>query len=50
MKKIDKIIKELSDLYEFNRKIKAFEMNEKRTATRPPREGAATDRRASYCR
>ena len=29
MKKIDRVIKKLSDLYEFNRKIKAYELREK---------------------
>lgn len=29
MKKIDKILKKLSDLYEFNRKIKAYEFKKK---------------------
>jgi len=27
MTRIDKILKELSDLYEFNRKIKAYDLN-----------------------
>jgi len=29
MKKIDKVLKKLSDLYEFNRKIKTYVLKEK---------------------
>jgi hypothetical protein len=29
MKKIDKILKQLSDLYEFNRRIKGYELKKK---------------------
>ena len=39
MKKIDKILKQLSDLYEFNRKIKTFEFKRKdkvKEALKPP--------------
>jgi hypothetical protein len=32
MKKIDRVIKKLSDLYEFNRKIKAYELGKKEKA------------------
>ena len=34
MTKIDKALQKLSDLYEFNRKIKAYELREKETAKR----------------
>jgi hypothetical protein len=32
MKKIDRVIKKLSDLYEFNRKIKVYELGKKEKA------------------
>jgi hypothetical protein len=32
MTRIDRILKKLSDLYEFNRKIKAYELKEKEGA------------------
>jgi hypothetical protein len=44
MTKIDKILKKLSELYEFNRKIKAFEL--KKRANKSPKGDAAKDHRA----
>jgi len=44
MKKIDKILKKLSDLYEFNRRLKAYEL--KKEANKSLREATAKDRRA----
>jgi hypothetical protein len=44
MKKIDRILKKLSDLYEFNRKIKAYEF--KKEANKSLKEDAAKYRRA----
>ena len=35
MKKIDRVIKKLSDLYEFNRKIKAYVLVKKEKANKP---------------
>ncbi len=34
MKKIDRVIKKLSDLYEFNRKIKTYELVKKERANK----------------
>ena len=34
MKKIDRVLKQLSDLYEFNRKISAYELRKKEKANR----------------
>jgi hypothetical protein len=34
MKKIDRVIKKLSDLYEFNRKIKTYELGKKEKANK----------------
>jgi len=45
MTRIDKVFKKLSDLYEFNRKIKAYEL--KKNANKSLKEDAAKDRRAS---
>jgi hypothetical protein len=44
MTRIDRILKELSDLYEFNRKIKTYQLKEK--ASMSLKEDAAKDRRA----
>jgi hypothetical protein len=44
MKRIDRVLKELSDLYEFNRKIKAYQLKEK--PNKSLNEDAAKDRRA----
>jgi hypothetical protein len=44
MTKIDKVLKKLSELYEFNRKIKAFEL--KKRANKSLKGDAAKDRRA----
>ena len=44
MKKIDKVLKNLSELYEFNRKIKTFEL--KKRADKPLKGDEARDRRA----
>lgn len=44
MTKIDKILKKLSELYEFNRKIKIYDL--KKRANKSLKEGAAKDRRA----
>ena len=44
MTRIDKVLKKLSDLYEFNRKIKAYELKKK--ANKSLKEDAAKDRRA----
>ncbi|MEW6186632.1 MAG: hypothetical protein AB1585_12935 [Thermodesulfobacteriota bacterium] len=35
MKKIDKILIRLSDLYEFNRKIKGYRLKKKKEKTKP---------------
>ncbi len=34
MKKIDRVIKKLSDLYEFNRKIKTYKLGKKERANK----------------
>jgi hypothetical protein len=44
MTRIDKVIRKLSDLYEFNRKIKAYAI--KRKADKSLKEDATKDRRA----
>lgn len=44
MKKIDKVLKKLSELYEFNRKIKAYDL--KKRADKSRKEAAAKNRRA----
>jgi hypothetical protein len=44
MKKIDKILRQLSDLYEFNRRIKGYKLKKKESADKPL-EKAAADRR-----
>jgi len=43
MTKIDKVLKKLSELYEFNRKIKAFQLKER--ANKSLKRGAAKDHR-----
>jgi len=45
MTKIDKVLKKLSELYEFNRKIKAYDL--KKRVKKSLKEDAAKDRRAS---
>ena len=45
MTKIDKILKKLSELYEFNQKIKAYDFK-KRIAIKSLKEDAEKDRRA----
>ncbi|MDZ7597295.1 MAG: hypothetical protein U5J82_03145 [Desulfobacterales bacterium] len=40
MTRIDKVLKKLSDLYEFNRKIKAYQFREKRRANKSLKEEA----------
>jgi hypothetical protein len=47
MKKIDRILKQLSDLYEFNRRIKGYELKRKESAHKPL-EKAAADRRVLH--
>jgi hypothetical protein len=42
MKKVDRVLKNLSDLYEFNRKLKAYELKKK--ANKSLKENAAKDR------
>jgi hypothetical protein len=37
MTKIDKVLKKLSDLYEFNRKLKAYELKENEKADKRAR-------------
>ena len=44
MTRIDEILKTLSNLYEFNRKLKAYELKKK--ANKSLKEDAAKDRRA----
>jgi hypothetical protein len=44
MGKIDRVLKKLSELYDFNRKLKAYKLKEK--ANKPLKDGAAKDRRA----
>jgi len=34
MKRIDRVLKQLSDLYEFNRKIRAFELRRREKANK----------------
>jgi len=41
MKKIDKVLKQLSELYELNRRIKRHEVKKKETAKKPIRKDAA---------
>jgi hypothetical protein len=45
MKKINRVLKELSDLYEFNRRIKGYELK-KKEAAKKRLEKEAADRRA----
>lgn len=42
MKKIDRVLKSLSELYDFNLKLKAYKLKEK--ANKPLEKEAATDR------
>jgi len=44
MKKIDRILKQLSDLYEFNRKIRAYELRKKEKVNRSLKRDVAQDR------
>ena len=44
MTKIDRILKKLSELYDFNRKLKAYKLKEK--ANKSLKEDAAKERRA----
>ena len=44
MTKIDKVLKKLSELYDFNRKLKGFKLKEK--TNKSLKEDAAKDRRA----
>ena len=44
MTKIDRVLKKLSELYDFNRKLKAYKLKEK--ANESLKEDAAKDRRA----
>ena len=44
MRKIDRVLKKLSELYEFNRKLNAFKLKEK--AKKPPKEDAPKGSRA----
>lgn len=44
MTKIDRVLKKLSDLYEFNRKLKAYDLKKK--ANKSLKEDAAKDRGA----
>jgi hypothetical protein len=46
MKRIDKVLKKLSELYEFNRRIKAYQLREKGRANKSLKEDAEKDRRA----
>jgi hypothetical protein len=46
MTKIDRLLKKLSDLYEFNRKIKAYKLRAKEGANKSLKEDAAKDRRS----
>jgi len=43
MTRIDKVLKKLSDLYEFNRKLKTYKLNGK--AKKSQKEDTAKDRR-----
>lgn len=45
MKRIDRVLKKLSDLYEFNRKLQAYDLKKK--ANKSPHKGAEKGRRAS---
>jgi hypothetical protein len=45
MTKIDRVLKKLGELYDFNRKLKAYKLKEK--ADKSLKEDAAEDRRAS---
>ncbi|MDQ1333227.1 MAG: hypothetical protein QG552_177 [Thermodesulfobacteriota bacterium] len=40
MTKIDRVLKKISDLYEFNRKLKAYELKEKERANKSLKEDA----------
>jgi hypothetical protein len=44
MTKIDRVLKKLSELYDFNRKLKGYKLKEK--ANKSLKEDAAKDRRA----
>jgi hypothetical protein len=44
MTKFDRVLKKLSELYNLNRKLKAYKLKEK--ANKPLKEDAAKDRRA----
>jgi hypothetical protein len=44
MKRIDSVLKKLSDLYEFNRKLKTFEL--KKEANKPDKKNRKRKRRA----
>jgi len=44
MTKIDRVLKKLSELYDFNRKLKAYKIKEK--GNKPLKTDAAKDRRA----
>ncbi|MHC1741738.1 MAG: hypothetical protein AB9873_01750 [Syntrophobacteraceae bacterium] len=44
MTKIDRVLKKLSELYELNRKLKAYKLKEK--ASKPLKEGSVKDSRA----
>ncbi|MGV8073937.1 MAG: hypothetical protein AB2L11_05205 [Syntrophobacteraceae bacterium] len=44
MTKIDRVLKKLSELYDFNGKLKAYKLKEKATKSR--KKDAAKDRRA----
>ena len=45
MARIDRVLKKLSELYEFNRKLQAYDL--KKTANKSLKGDAAKDRRAS---
>jgi|MudIll2142460700_1097286.scaffolds.fasta_scaffold1705725_1 hypothetical protein len=45
MKKIDKVLKQLSDLYDFNRKIRSFELRKKEKANQAIQRTALARRR-----
>jgi hypothetical protein len=42
MTRVDRVLKKLRDLYEFNRKLKAYEL--KKEANKSPKEDAAKER------
>jgi len=44
MKRMDRVLKKLSDLYEFNRKLQAYDVKKK--PNKPFKGDAAKDRRA----